>query len=54
MESVSGKPAPNRWSAAEATNTADIDTVVAVVDDEKRLVGSVDRTAILQALGARD
>ncbi len=45
---------PDTLVEAVIHHTADVDTVVAVVDDEMRLVGSVDRTAILQALGARD
>ncbi len=45
---------PDTLVEAVIHHTADVDTMVAVVDDEKRLVGSVDRTAILQALGPRD
>ena len=44
---------PDTLVEAVIHHTADVDTVVAVVDDEKRLVGSIDRTAILRALGAR-
>ena len=44
---------PDTLVEAVIRHAADVDTVVAVVDDEKRLVGSVDRTAILQAIGAR-
>ena len=45
---------PDTLVEAVIRHTADVDTVVAVVDEDNRLVGSVDRTAILQALGTRN